>query len=287
MAYVTVRLEGNPATAFSTSNRFSPQGLRRPKAAGTATATAARCRCTAEPQPPAATAAADTTGRGTYAGGSAGPAAKLQLPAAPELPGSSPQGRWNAVSLAFLGDAVWEALLRGHFYNPANLRQYGRRVAALVTTQAQAAAYQLLVDEPGWLSPQEAALMRWATNSASVAPPSHATRQQYKQATAVEALVASLYLTDAARLQQLMAWLLQARRLKRWQQQLPAQVPTPASAARKRSAGKQACSSSSHDSAVTKANQRDDSASSSTRTTGGGSRRACGSQGPQQRRTGA
>jgi 23S rRNA maturation mini-RNase III len=32
----------------------------------------------------------------------------LQLPAAPELSGASPQGRWNAVSLAFLGDAVWE-----------------------------------------------------------------------------------------------------------------------------------------------------------------------------------
>jgi 23S rRNA maturation mini-RNase III len=52
----------------------------------------------------------------------------------------------------------------------------------------QAAVYQLLVSE-GWLSDEEASLMRWATNSASVAPPSHATRQQYKQATAVEALV--------------------------------------------------------------------------------------------------
>jgi hypothetical protein len=31
--------------------------------------------------------------------------------------------------------------------------------------------------------------MRWAGNSSSVAPPKHATRQQYKQATALEALV--------------------------------------------------------------------------------------------------
>lgn len=31
--------------------------------------------------------------------------------------------------------------------------------------------------------------MRWAANSGSVTPPKHATRQQYKQATALEALV--------------------------------------------------------------------------------------------------
>jgi hypothetical protein len=53
---------------------------------------------------------------------------------------------------------------------------------------AQAAVYGLLLDE-GWLKEEEAALVRWATNSATVAPPAHATRAQYKQATAVEALV--------------------------------------------------------------------------------------------------
>lgn len=52
----------------------------------------------------------------------------------------------------------------------------------------QATCYQLLLSE-GWPSSDEASLMRWAANSSSVAPPKHATRQQYKQATALEALV--------------------------------------------------------------------------------------------------
>jgi hypothetical protein len=40
-----------------------------------------------------------------------------------------------------------------------------------------------------WLSPDEAGVLRWAANSATVAAPRHATRLQYKKATAVEVLV--------------------------------------------------------------------------------------------------
>ncbi|WIA09907.1 hypothetical protein OEZ85_010121 [Tetradesmus obliquus] len=163
--------------------------------------------------------------------------------------------RWNAVSLAFLGDSVWEAVLRAHYYDPANMRQYGARVAASATTQAQAAVYQLLVGG-SWLRAEEASLLRWASNSASVAPPPHASRQQYKQATAVEALVAHLYLTDAARLQQLMEWLLHPQRLKQWQQPLPAQAQQPASATRKSSAGRQAKGTTKPGSAATKGSQK-------------------------------
>jgi 23S rRNA maturation mini-RNase III len=52
----------------------------------------------------------------------------------------------------------------------------------------QATCYRLLLSE-GWPTGAESDLMRWAANSSSVAPPKHATRQQYKQATALEALV--------------------------------------------------------------------------------------------------
>lgn len=54
----------------------------------------------------------------------------------------------------------------------------------------QAACYALLLSE-GWPTPEEAEVLRWAANSSSVAPPKHATRQQYKQATALEALVST------------------------------------------------------------------------------------------------
>jgi hypothetical protein len=52
----------------------------------------------------------------------------------------------------------------------------------------QATCYRLLLSE-GWARPNEQEVMRWAANSSSVTPPKHATRQQYKQATALEALV--------------------------------------------------------------------------------------------------
>jgi 23S rRNA maturation mini-RNase III len=40
-----------------------------------------------------------------------------------------------------------------------------------------------------WVSREEGAVLRWAANSATVSAPPHATRLQYKKATAVEVLV--------------------------------------------------------------------------------------------------
>jgi hypothetical protein len=60
--------------------------------------------------------------------------------------------------------------------------------SAPLRVTSQATCYNLLLRE-GWVSAPEASLLRWAANSSSVAPPKHATRQQYKQATALEALV--------------------------------------------------------------------------------------------------
>eukprot|EP00879_Flechtneria_rotunda_P018574 GHRR01019490.1.p1 GENE.GHRR01019490.1~~GHRR01019490.1.p1 ORF type:complete len:218 (+),score=57.67 GHRR01019490.1:224-877(+) len=148
---------------------------------------------------------------------------QCQLPAPPDTAGMRPQGRWNAVSLAYLGDAVWEAIMRSHMYDPTHPRRYNAMVASSANTQAQAGCYKLLHDE-GCLAASEAALMRWASNNTSVAPPPHATRQEYKHATAVEVLVAHLYLTDTARLHVLMAWLLEPSRLGCWQHCKPKAV---------------------------------------------------------------
>lgn len=82
-----------------------------------------------------------------------------------------------------------QAALRSRCYDgKKSLQAYGSAVAALVTTQAQARAHELLL-AAGWPSQDEAQLLRWASNSTAVRPPPHATRQQYKHATALEALV--------------------------------------------------------------------------------------------------
>uniref|UniRef100_A0A383V3C2 RNase III domain-containing protein n=1 Tax=Tetradesmus obliquus TaxID=3088 RepID=A0A383V3C2_TETOB len=295
MLSINFRLTGNAACPFDHSNTYAHRALLRPTVGRASAAEAVRCRCTAEPQPqpPAAAAAADEPGANAadrLADAAGVSSAALNLPAAPQLLGASPQGRWNAVSLAFLGDSVWEAVLRAHYYDPANMRQYGARVAASATTQAQAAVYQLLVNG-SWLRAEEASLLRWASNSASVAPPPHASRQQYKQATAVEALVAHLYLTDAARLQQLMEWLLQPQRLKKWQQPLPAQAQQPASATRKGSAGRQARGSTKPVSAATKGSQKGGSDAGSSAAghvdIGAGGRRVRGAGASKQSTAGA
>ena len=82
-----------------------------------------------------------------------------------------------------------QAALRSRCYDDSQSPQaYGAAVAVLVTTQAQARAHALLL-AAGWPTKDEAELLRWASNSSAVRPPPHATRQQYKQATALEALV--------------------------------------------------------------------------------------------------
>lgn len=140
------------------------------------------------------------------------------MPPPCDLGGAAPQARWNAISLAYLGDAVWEAYLRSYFYGHDSLAEsqlYNSRIAAKANTLAQSSCYELLTAQ-GWLTPVETDFMRWAANNSTVAPPKQATRLQYKQATALEALVAQLYLTDSARLQQLMDWLLHPERVDVW-----------------------------------------------------------------------
>lgn len=66
------------------------------------------------------------------------------------------------------------------------------------------------------LTPDELRVLRWAANSATVSGPSHASRLQYKKATAVEVLVAHLYLTDPPRLYDVMAHLMDRDTQKLW-----------------------------------------------------------------------
>jgi 23S rRNA maturation mini-RNase III len=61
----------------------------------------------------------------------------------------------------------------------------------------QAQCYQLL-QAADWLTSDEVSLLRWGCNSSSVTPPAHATRQQYKQATALEVLVSELSKLNAS-----------------------------------------------------------------------------------------
>ncbi|CAG9460060.1 unnamed protein product [Pedinophyceae sp. YPF-701] len=99
------------------------------------------------------------------------------------------------VSLAFLGDSVWELYARTHhFFPPSRVKSYHKRVVADVRAERQARLCEEL-DRGTWLSDAEREVLAWGRN-ANVKPPRNLSAKEYKDATAVEVLCAYLYLTD-------------------------------------------------------------------------------------------
>ena len=134
------------------------------------------------------------------------------------------RSRYSPSSLAFLGDAVWEAFLRVHEFppltslddiptsmHPTSLHDYNKAVKRHSSAVQQAILHDKAIDpsstEAFSLTEEEADILRWAGNSSTVSPPRGVPAGVYKKATALEALVAYLYLTDEARCNELMIFL--------------------------------------------------------------------------------
>lgn len=103
-------------------------------------------------------------------------------------------GSYSPLALAYIGDAVYELLIRMRVMNQGN-RQVSKmhnRSTALVKAQAQAELIRLLLEE---LSQEELAVYKRGRNARSATMPKHATMQDYRMATGFEALVGYLYLT--------------------------------------------------------------------------------------------
>ena len=128
------------------------------------------------------------------------------LPAAPAL-GSAPVRSWSPTALAFLGDSIWELYARRYYFAPARLHAvYVAKVTACTRAEAQAAALAALV-AGGALSQAELAILKWGRNAQAGRVPERLRTQAsvYRDATAMEVLVGYLYVSDAARLNHLMA----------------------------------------------------------------------------------
>ncbi|KAG1658032.1 hypothetical protein FOA52_014344 [Chlamydomonas sp. UWO 241] len=143
------------------------------------------------------------------------------------------QDHARAGNLAFLGDALWSLYVRNHFLTPPkHVSKYHQAVGRHVTAEAQAAYYDALLAS-GKLSSSEAELMRSVAGGSSppgasggskasgagagkqqqqqqqpqqfrkrFASPAH--QRVYMKATALEALVGQLHLTDGDRLEEVM-----------------------------------------------------------------------------------
>ncbi|GGG06892.1 Mini-ribonuclease 3 [Paenibacillus abyssi] len=119
-------------------------------------------------------------------------------------PAKDPQ-QLNPVVLAYIGDAVFELLVRQYLVSQPNhkLHHLHRQATSWVSARAQCA---LLQRWQPLLTEEEADIVRRGRNAKSGAPPKNADIQQYRQATALECLVGYLYYQGRSdRLRELLA----------------------------------------------------------------------------------
>lgn len=109
----------------------------------------------------------------------------------------------SPVALAFIGDGVFELLVRerllGHGSMPAN--KLHKLAVKKVCASSQARCYQAL---EGALNEDEASILKRGRNANTSRVPKSCTPEEYRKATAIEALFGYLYLKgDLARIAEL------------------------------------------------------------------------------------
>lgn len=103
-------------------------------------------------------------------------------------------GLLSPLNLAFVGDGVYELLVREHLASLGNAH-VGRLHAlavGLVCANAQSAAYELIAPA---LTEEEAAVFKRGRNANSTHAPKHTDPVVYRRATGLEALFGYLYLS--------------------------------------------------------------------------------------------
>ena len=101
----------------------------------------------------------------------------------------------NTTAIAYLGDAVYEVIIRGMILEkfPQDAGKAHKHAVKYVSAEGQARAARQLIAE-GFLSEEEEALLKRARNHRSMSRPQHADPRDYKYATGFEALLGYLHL---------------------------------------------------------------------------------------------
>ncbi|MEG0910533.1 MAG: ribonuclease III domain-containing protein [Ruthenibacterium sp.] len=101
----------------------------------------------------------------------------------------------SPIALAFVGDGVFELLVRTRLVEHTRLvpNQLHAHAVRLVSAKGQARGVEAI--EP-LLTEQEQAVLRRGKNSTKASVAKHATPQQYRASTALEALFGWLYLQN-------------------------------------------------------------------------------------------
>lgn len=103
--------------------------------------------------------------------------------------------RINTTSLAYLGDAVYEVIVREMILAkyPLDAGKAHRNAVRYVSAEGQAKAARAMIEE-GFLTADEEGLLKRARNHRSMSRPQHADPRDYKYATGFEALLGYLHL---------------------------------------------------------------------------------------------
>lgn len=103
--------------------------------------------------------------------------------------------RVNTTSLAYLGDAVYEVIVREMILEkyPLDAGRAHHNAVSYVSAGGQAKAAKAMMAE-GFLTEEEEHILKRARNHRSISRPQHADPKDYKLATGFEALLGYLYL---------------------------------------------------------------------------------------------
>lgn len=100
---------------------------------------------------------------------------------------------YSPLSLAFLGDSVYDTLVREYLLRKANMpvaKLHSAKVG-LVCAEFQSSVYDVIAEA---LTEKELAVLKRGRNATGNTVPKHAEAVQYRRATAVESLFGYLYL---------------------------------------------------------------------------------------------
>ena len=103
----------------------------------------------------------------------------------------------NTTTLAYLGDAVFEVIVREKIVTekPGDAGRAHHTAVRYVSAAGQAKAAKAMVAS-GFLTEDEERIYKRARNHRSMSRPQHADPRDYKIATGFEALIGYLYLID-------------------------------------------------------------------------------------------
>lgn len=101
---------------------------------------------------------------------------------------------YSPLSLAFLGDSVYDTLVRDYLLRQANMpvaKLHSAKIR-LVCAEFQSDAYDALSEQ---LTEHELSVLKRGRNATGNTVPKHADAVQYRRATAIECLFGYLYIT--------------------------------------------------------------------------------------------